>query len=165
MPTLYATLLATLEQERDAYREMLTICGDIQQAVIQNDVAVLEGLITSQETIWEQIVDINDHADAQIRELGRAHAVPDEQLRLSVLIAKAEQELQDSLWQVRTELDELFTKQAWMNETNQRLITMQLDYTNYMLKELTTEDSVSTTYTNQGVETDEETKSIFQISI
>ena len=165
MPTLYAMLLATLEQERDAYREMLALCGDIQQAVIQNDIAALENLIAAQEALWEQIVTVNDQADAQIRALGRLHAVPDEQLRLSVLIAKAEQELQDSLWQVRAELDELFAKQAWMNETNHRLIMLQLDYTDYMLKELTAQDSVSTMYTEHGVETDEESKSIFQVSI
>ena len=165
MPSMYAKLLTSLEYERDGYQGMLALCSNIQEAVLQNDIATLETLIVAQQELWVQIGEVDNQVAEQMRALGRLHSVPDEEIKLSVLIAKAEQELQEALWQVRSDLEALFEKQAWMNQTNQQLIAVQLAYTNHMLHELTVQDSLNNTYTQHGVETDDETRPIFQIKI
>ena len=142
-------LIAILEQQRDHQAALVELSDRKTKAISGGDVTVLHGIVEEEKAALDRIKAVEALQDGCVKRLAQALGLPADQVRMSLILQKAQGSQREKLMALRDELTGLVDKQIRYNETNMRLLQMNLDYVQVLLNAATNQKT-GTTYGSGG---------------
>ena len=144
MQAILDDLIAILEEQRGHQAALVELSERKTQAITQGDADGLHGIVEEEKAVLGLIKAVERRQSRCVQQLAQALGLPEAQVRMSLIIERAEGTRREALMRLREELTELIDKQIKHNDINMKLLQMNLDYVQFMLNTATNQKSGAT---------------------
>lgn len=165
MASLIEDLITTLEQEKDYYKDLLSISEQKTETIIKGDVTDLNELTNREQEIAAKVIKVDKKREEIISDIALVTSKNADELTISnlaELLVKQEQE-HIKLINLRDEIKEIVEKLQIINDRNKILLQESLDYIDFTMNALQSNSYITNiNYESQGQMCDnQEGKSFF----
>ncbi len=144
MQAILDELIAILEEQRSHQAALVELSERKTKAITAGDADVLHGIVEEEKAVLGLIKGVEKRQSRCVRSLAEALNLPEEQVRMSLIIERAEGSQRQALVRLREELTALVEQQMKHNEINMKLLQMNMDYVQFMLNSATNQKSGAT---------------------
>ncbi len=145
-----AQLIACLQQERDAYQQLLTLSAQKEPVLVKGDVASLEELTRKELDVLESLRAMEKCRAKEADALAQHYGIAEQPVKLRALADAAPLEDRLKMQLISRQLEQVLDELADLNKKNKKLIDIQLRYSNSFIDALTGEGAAATTYNGSG---------------
>lgn len=145
-----SVLIGILEEQRDCQAALVELSESKIKAITEGNHAALQSIVEQEKGMLNHIKAVEGKQSGCTQRLAALLSVPQDALRMSLIIDKAQGKQKESLVHIREELSVLIEKQLKYNEINMKLLKMNMDYVQFLINS-TTSQMASPTYGNGGI--------------
>ncbi len=144
MEPILNDLIAILEEQRCHQAALVELSERKTSAITVGDADSLHGIVEEEKALLGLIKGVEKRQSRCVREIADALGLPETQVRMSLIIEKAEGSQREALLRIREDLTGLIERQMKHNEINMRLLQMNMDYVQLMLNTASNQKSGAT---------------------
>jgi flagellar biosynthesis/type III secretory pathway chaperone len=149
MNELLSELIQILEAQRDAQAALVGLSEKKTKAISMGDAAGLQAIVDEERAMLAHIKAIDRKQGQCAAKLAALYDVPAQDVRMTLVIERAEGETKLRLETLRDELGALIGKQAAHNDVNMKLLQMNMDYVQFLIN-ASSHQQLDPTYSNGG---------------
>lgn len=153
-------LLDILKNQKNLYRQLLSLSLEKRSVLIKGNIAELERITKEEETLIIQVGRLEEQRQALHNALANHFALSPVELSISRLIDRIEEPLKTRFAAVFDDINEIIGQIVEANNNNTDLINSSLEYVNFSLN-LLTNNSVTPSYTEEELEKRQAAAKIF----
>lgn len=140
-----------LQQMYEKYAEIYSLSEKKKEQITQGDAQAMNETAKEEAAILSRITELEEEREKLVREYfqknGKLTEVP---ATIEDLEELADEQQKQKLRELALQLREMLEKQKQINQENQTLIRLHLEYTNYMVNTFLREPQISNIYGNTG---------------
>lgn len=133
MSSAIERMIDILNRQRDQQAALVALSQRKVRAITDGDVTALQTITDGELETLGRISAIESEQSACVDELSQELVVPVNDVCMSLLIDRAEPDQSRRLKTLRQELTALIDQQSRYNETNMRLLEMNMQYVEFMI--------------------------------
>jgi flagellar biosynthesis/type III secretory pathway chaperone len=149
MQELLAELIGILETQRDVQAALVELSEKKTKAITAGAASALQAVVEEEKGVLARIKAVEKKQAQCTARLSELFCVPASEVRLALVIEKAEGEQKQSLIRLRNELSGLVEKQIRYNDVNMKLLQMNMDYVQFLVN-ASSNQQTGPTYGNLG---------------
>jgi flagellar biosynthesis/type III secretory pathway chaperone len=146
---LLTGLIDMVQQELAVYQSVLGKANQKKEALIKNDICMLEHIVARESGIVKTMQDLEQRREGLIRAIAQKHGLDEKKATLAD-IAALYPEKSETLLTLKTELSGVLAEIQKLNDANKALLDTHLQYTSFCINLLTGAASPFGTYSNSG---------------
>lgn len=145
MATLIEDLTSTLEQQCQVYSKLLDIASKKKVAIIENNLENLQSIIEQENLIIGRNFKLEKKRNEIFNDISSVLNIKD--ISLSKLLESIKnQDGYDSLLKLKSDIESTLPKLKVLNDQNQQLIQMSMDYIDYSMNLIRATNTGKPTY-------------------
>lgn len=145
MKEKWEKLTSVFEKMLILYQEILELCYQKREVLVQGNVKELEKIMKQEETLLFQVTKLDRISKSMIQDLSVMYGLTDKGVTLSKISQVADQDMICNFKDIEQEHHNVILKIAEVNEVNKKLVEQGLLIVNYSLN-LLAQSSVGPTY-------------------
>ena len=150
MDHLLFDLKDVMQQELIAYKEILTKSKHKKEALLQNDVAMLDRIVAHEWNLVKTIRQLEKDREGLIEQIAAEYGLPCQNLRLDVIADLLDSGMKAEFAQLKTELTHVISEVEKLNMVNKGLVDTHLQYSAFCVNLLTGHINTLNTYSHSG---------------
>lgn len=132
MASLIDDLINTLEEQNEIYEKLLEIASKKKVAIIENNIENLQEIVSKENTIVGRSLRLDKKRIELFNDM--AIVLNKKDINLSdIILAMKGKECQNKLTQIKEKIQNVLPKLKILNDQNQELIKMSMDYVEYSM--------------------------------
>jgi flagellar biosynthesis/type III secretory pathway chaperone len=151
MRALLSDLIAILETQRDTQKALVELSERKTQAIASGDISSLQAVVDEERAVLTQIKALEQRQGQWAAEFAKKAGMQPQDVRMALVIERAEGEQKKTLARLRDELSELIGRQISRNDINMKLLQMNMEYVQFLIN-ATMEQRADPTYGDGGKE-------------
>jgi flagellar biosynthesis/type III secretory pathway chaperone len=144
-----ATMIGILEEQRDLQASLVSLSEKKIKAITAGDADTLQGIVEEEKGLLGRIKLIEKKQAQSVVRIAQQLSVPVSDVCMTLIIDVAAGAQKETLAHLRGELSGLVEKQLKCNDTNMKLLQMNLDYVQFLIN-ATSRQQVGPTYGSEG---------------
>ncbi|MEM5767903.1 MAG: flagellar protein FlgN [Bacillota bacterium] len=149
MNDLLMGLQDAIQQELVAYKDILSKAKQKKEALLKNDVAMLDRIVAHEGTIIKTVRELETQREGLIRAIAAEHGFDEKSVTLAE-IAALFPEGREALLKLKSELARVLTEIERLNAANKTLLDTHLQYSSFCINLLTGAANTLNTYSYSG---------------
>lgn len=150
MEHLMMNLKDVIQQELIAYKEILAKASQKKEALLNNDVAVLDRIVAREWNLVKTIRQLETEREGLIRQIASGSGLPFESVRLDDIANLLEGGPKDEFLKLKSELTSVISDIERTNKANKGLVDTHLAYSAFCVNLLTGNLNTLNTYSYSG---------------
>jgi flagellar biosynthesis/type III secretory pathway chaperone len=142
MHELLSDLIAILEAQRDAQKALVELSERKTQAITEGETSALQAVVNEERAILAEIRSIEGRQGKWAAKFAEAAGLQAPDVRMALVIERAEGEQKRKLTRLREELSDLIGRQINRNDVNMKLLQMNMDYVQVLINATSEQRSV-----------------------
>lgn len=155
-------LVTSLEKEQEIYEEVLELAKRKKQIIIDGKLKELEEVTRREQSLTMSLVKLEEIRDKIVNEILKEVNVQSVE-NIGELMEHLPPGQRLKVNEVKKDLMKVIHDVSGENENNKALLKQSLDIIEFNMNVLTSIDSVGSSYESNGIEADEESRSLFDV--
>lgn len=150
------SIIRLLKELKDVYSRLYELSQKKQRLIVENKAEEVSEIVKQEWELMSEAADLETLRGEEVERL-----IPGKKsgkIAFADITALAGDAEKEELKALSSELANLLTEQKKINDQNQSLIELHLEYMDYMINNVLREPQVSNIYGNSGTELDTDTK-------
>lgn len=144
-----------LQQMCEKYAAIYSLSEKKKEQITQGDAQAMNETAKEEGAIVNRITELEEARETLVKEYFQTQKMPVEtSVTIEDLEKLANDEQRQKLHELAAQLRDVLEKQKQINQENQALIQLHLEYTDYMVNTILREPQISNIYGNTGTVTD-----------